>query len=361
MKTANDYFTFLQKFFTKFYRYFYVKKFDKLHFKQLKNHNISIKKLTKFQKKQVDSIYKGLGKYNYNTHRLVYSVTGVFYPNIVPELLFRTKIELLLNKGEFKYAWDDKSYLDVFLPDVKIPELIFRNINGVFYDKSFNILSKETVIEHLLKLERFVIKKSYDSGMGQGVQMIISERERILDALQLYEKDYVIQKVFVQHPSLAQFNSSSVNVIRYNSILINEKVIPLNASLRIGAKGAFNDASINEKGEGMIVIGIDNNGRLKDKCYYASGVSAVNELSPEFFSGMKIPGYEKMTEAIIQNHKRLGYFGFIGWDFVVDVDGNPVVMEYNLNGAGILYYQYTNGPLFGEYTKEVIEYMNNIK
>lgn len=359
MASANDYFLKLQEFLTIKYRQFFVKKADKKHFKQLKENGIPIKKLSKEQKHQINVIYKGMGKYNYNTHKLVYSVTGKFDPRIVPETLFRTKLEIKLNKGDFKYAWDDKSYSDVFLPYVKFPKLIFRNISGVFYDENFNVISKQQVIDSLIQKENFVIKKSYDSGFGEGVKLVIPSKDNIDKIIDDFKIDFIIQDVFKQNEIMAQFNSSSVNIIRYNSLLINGRVFPLSATLRVGASGAFNDHSIFDDGKGMVVIGLDKNGKLKDKAYYACGVLANNDFHIKSFEGIQIPGFNEMTKIIIDSHKRLGYFGFIGWDFAVGKDGKPVVMEYNLNGAGVLYYQYTNGPLFGEYTELVMEYLKN--
>ena len=56
---------------------------------------------------------------------------------------------------------------------------------------------------------------------------------------------------------------SSVNVIRYNTLLLNGSVKPLSATLRCGAEGAINDNSITSDGRGMFMIGIEPNGCLK--------------------------------------------------------------------------------------------------
>lgn len=357
--TANDMFLKLQEFATVKFRVYFVKKANKKKKALLKRNGVTIRKLTSEEKKAVDKLYKGIGKYDYETHELYKTVIGKFEPTVIPEMLFRTKIEIVLNKGDFKYAWDDKTYIDLFFPEMKMPKLILRNISGCFYDKSFNSLTKNEAINIIKKYNRVVFKKSYDSGCGTGVKLVNTNKDNLDLVIDEYKRDYIIQEVFKQHHTMANFNESSVNVIRYNSLLLDGQVIPLDASLRIGAKGNFTDHSEDESANDSCIIGIDKNGRLKDKAYHTNGILANEDMQVKDFKGIEIPGFDEMTQIILDTHKKLGYFGYIGWDFVVDEYGHAVVMEYNLNGAGILFYQYTNGPLFAEYTNKVLESIKN--
>ena len=59
--------------------------------------------------------------------------------------------------------------------------------------------------------------------------------------------------------------------------------------------------------------------------------------------------YKKAVELVKQGHKRLPHYRFLGWDVTIDEAGEPVIIEYNINGPGVLYYQYANGSLFGDY------------
>ena len=55
------------------------------------------------------------------------------------------------------------------------------------------------------------------------------------------------------------------------------------------------------------------------------------------------------------------YQRIIGWDFSVDKNGEPVLIESNY-GSNIGGLQAANGkPLFGEFTDEVKDYLKNIK
>ncbi len=333
-----------------------VKKSNKSYFKKLKDHGIPLRELSSEQKKQIDGVYKKYNfKYGYDTHRLIYSVTGNFDPYFMPEDMFR-QIELKLNDPELKGAWSDKSYFDFFFPEIRFPVTVVRNIAGTFYDKDYNIISAEKAKEIVSAYDKFAIKPSLDNGTGKGVAL--GTKEDDLDKMfKKYKRDYVIQEVIKQHKNIAQFNESSVNVVRFISLFVNDRVVPVMAALRVGAKGAFNDNSISKEGEGMLVIGIDEKGCLKKDAYMSCGMRVEESHSGVRFEGVQIPGFEKMKEIIVKGHSKMPNFKFVAWDFAVDENGEVLVMEYNIKGPGVLYYQYVNGPLFAEYTDELLKYV----
>lgn len=351
----DDIFDNLKVFAIKAFRVYCVTKSNKHYFKLLKKHGIEKKKLTSEQKKSIKKIWGGLGKhFGYSTHILTYSVTGKFDPYVCPEKLFRTKIEPNLNNQSFKYAWADKAYFGFHFPKELFPKIIVSNVNGIYYDEDYNILTENDAIDKISKYDKFVIKPSLDSGFGKGVSLFINDGD-IKSKFKGYKKNFVVQEVLKQHEVFSQFNPSSVNVIRYISLFKDGKVVPVMAALRCGAEGAFNDNSVSKDGLGMFVIGIDENGRLKDKAYHSCGKCITKCPNGVEFSGVEIPNFDKMTEIIKELHSKLAYFGFIGWDFTVDEFGNPRIMEYNLKAPGVLYYQYVNGPLLGKYTDDIIK------
>lgn len=68
----------------------------------------------------------------------------------------------------------------------------------------------------------------------------------------------------------------------------------------------------------------------------------------------------KAIEVIRQSHTRLPNVHLIGWDIAIDETGEPILIEINISYPGIIYEQLCSGPLFGERTGEVIEYVNEI-
>lgn len=329
------------------------------HYKKLlKMHGIPFKKLTQTQKREIDKIWKGCGRYDYTTHRLVYSVSGKFDPRVVSEKLFRSKIEIELNHQTFKNAWSDKSYFSWWYDKDLFPTNIVVNVNNAFYDNNYNLVSEDEAIELISKHDKAIIKPSLDTGFGKGVSLIkeCSNKDTVRQTLNKYHKNFVVQEVLEQHPMLSEFNKSSVNVIRFISLFIDGEVHPVMCSLRCGGEGSICDNTITKEGLGMYVIGIDENGKLRDEAYHSCGKRITRCPNGTEFAGKELPGYNKMKEIILEHHKRMAYFGFIGWDFAIDKNGEPRIMEYNIKGPGVLYYQYVNGPLFGKYTDTIVEH-----
>jgi len=336
-----------------------VRKSNKKYFKMLRENNIPIKKLSDEQKRKVDEIYRKYRfKYSYLTHELVYSVTGKFYPEVVPEDMFRTEIEIYLNDFDSKYVLTDKNYFDVFMNDVRFPVTIVRNIEGVFYDRKYNVISEKEAEAIVAKYEKVVFKPSVENGVGKGVSLIETDKE---NPFKSGKKNYMIQEVLKQHKALSALNESSVNVCRIGTMFIGDKVHIVTAALRIGAVGAFTDNSILKDGKGMLVVGIDKNGKLREKGYHSCGVSSETTPGGVRFKGYEIPEFEKMTEIARKAHSMYPRLKFIAWDFTVDADGEIICMEYNARGPGVLYYQYANGPLFSNHAQEILEYAKKEK
>lgn len=326
----------------------------KHYVEMLKEHGIPVKKLSGEQKSQVKEVWGDLIKSDcYKTHELVLSVTGEFDPYICSEMLFRTKIELELNDFQLKWGWSDKNYFDMFLPDVPMPKTVLRNVNGVFLDSEYRPIDEKARKELLYKYEKLIVKPSIENGFGKSVKLYShGEYDQIEKD---FRKDFLVQQVLSQHSSVSALNPSSVNVVRVISLALNGKVSPVSYALRCGAAGSITDNQITADGRGMFIIGVMPDGTLKDKAVYSCGEMITKAPNGAEFSGVKLPNFKEALEMTTRIHEKLPHFGFMGFDVCFDADGTPTIMEYNIKGPGVLYYQYVNGPLFGERTQEVID------
>lgn len=330
-----------------------VKSLNKARFKLLKNAGIQIKKLTPAQKAEIDAIYKKHGhKYSYDTHVITQSVTGKFEARILPEDMYRADLELKLNDIGMKFVMSDKNYFEMYMPEVKFPDVIVRNIDGIFYDKDRNVITKDKAENLILEHEKVVVKPSLDNGFGKDVELVERGQIKITDR---FKKNYLVQKLIVQHPSFSAFNKSSVNVVRVVTMFIGGKVFHLTSAFRFGGEGSFTDNRSTKDGKGMTIVGIDENGRLKEKGYFSCGLSSDISHSGIAFSGYEIPKYKEMVELALKQHSRFPTIRIIGWDFTVDSEENVVAIEYNIKYPGVLYYQWVNGPLFGDRTEEILD------
>lgn len=57
-----------------------------------------------------------------------------------------------------------------FFPQLSFPEVYLRRLNGSFYDKEMNYLSREEAKALLASYDEFVIKPSIGTDQGQGVK-----------------------------------------------------------------------------------------------------------------------------------------------------------------------------------------------
>lgn len=73
--------------------------------------------------------------------------------------------------------------------------------------------------------------------------------------------------------------------------------------------------------------------------------------------GTVIPKFKDAVEIVLEAHAQIPKLKAIGWDVTISENYKPVIMEYNLKGMGIYYYQLANGPLFGEYTEKIIQFL----
>ena len=165
----------------------------------------------------------------------------------------------------------------------------------------------------------------------------------------------------MQHPQLARLNESSVNVCRIATVFLDGEVFLITAAMRIGAVGAFTDNSITEDGKGMIVVGIDENGRLRDTGVHSCGLTVHETPGGISFHGEEIPRFNEIVEIAKKAHSRFPRIKFIAWDFCVDANNDIICMEYNARGPGVLYYQYVNGSLFGSYADRILSYAKKVK
>ena len=127
------------------------------------------------------------------------------------------------------------------------------------------------------------------------------------------------------------------------------EVIILYATIRIGRKGKV----VDNETAGGIKADIDlQTGRIKGPAFGSpteknmfmtdSGVEIDNYL---------IPSFPQILDFVKDLHFRLPYFRLIGWDVSVDMEGNPVMIEWNRSAE---LSQVAHGPAFGDYTEEIL-------
>jgi hypothetical protein len=118
--------------------------------------------------------------------------------------------------------------------------------------------------------------------------------------------------------------------------------------IRFGGKGAIKDNA--SAGGGF--CNVSNDGIIGDAIFrYQSLV--VRKRSEENIGSNEIPNYQSIIDCAISLHKQLPHFDLIGWDFAIDENADPVMIEFNITPA-LEIPQIANGPILGEYLDDIL-------
>lgn len=310
-------------------------------------------KATKAQKKKIKEFWKKYTHKNRCFFQILYSyINGEFSEKYIPYDLYVTKIDPYLNDEKF-LAMDNKCYYPMLF-DCKLPKTLFMRMNGVFYDSEYKIISKSEAIEIVKENKQAIFKPATISGGGMGIK--VWKADSLLSVEELLEgydklKDYVVQDVQAQHADIAKIHPSSLNTIRIMTLMIHGRIEILCGVLRMGANGGQVDNFCG----GGIACGLEQDGRLKKYGYPESGYRVTEHPQAGELSQYYVPAYDKAKEMVLRQAEKFPYFRLVAWDVAIDENGEPVLIEANFSKGGLTLAQYTNGPLFGEFTEEVLD------
>lgn len=309
-----------------------------------------------------EEIYKlwGNKRISFEYHKLYKKYRG-FDERYLPVDIYISKIIRSLNPERQSYVYLNKGLYNTLYPHLPQPYCLFKNIDDTFFDSNNNTISRDDAIKILFEFSKefsFVIKPISESGMGKNVKKLSlinhENREIFIDQLiNEYKSDFIVQEVVNQHNDLAKFNSSSLNTCRLTSLFLNGKTTIVSSIFRCGQNGALIDNGY----AGGIMIGINEDGRLQDFGYDIHLNKYFQSSNGIDFKGSIMPNYKSIRELVLNNHKLIPTCHLIGWDIALSEKGEPIVIELNIRYPGITMEQLCTGPIFGERTEEVIEYV----
>ncbi len=327
--------------------------------------DIAREPLTSAEKMQVDAIWGRIwSKPNYRWHEHFKRVNEEFDPRYLPVDTFFLDLLPRLSNLPLVRAWEDKSYCCSRFPETPFPAMAAACIDGTLYDKDLVPCDYERVWSAVEKLEVVFVKPSIGSCQGLGAYKLnaseVGGADELARILSDSGENYVIQELITQHEVLASLNSSSVNIIRMNTVRLGEgDPFSANATIRFGIPGYATDVAYVDGVETVRVLGLTEEGVVRGSFFDQDGNKVpLSELSPSL-GGTVLPGFDRAQEVCLAMHRRLHHFGMVGFDVAITDKAEPVVIEMNLNGPGVRFYQYANGPFFGERTEEVIEWCRN--
>ena len=332
----------------------------------------SVPALSEKQKECIRQYWKqyGISVNDFSWHQMYYYVTGSEDPRFVPDAIAGHIVYEFYNDHAYEYTWRDKNMFDRLLPGVPLPKSYAKccrnrmQIQGkiyIFNDQ--NILGIARNMFGLVQADEdsdtIIFKPTRHSGFGRGVKKYqVKDINDLKTALEEWrgETDFIVQECIQQHEILASFNETSTNMIRVCSWRHGDKVDILFAAARIGLPGATTDISFINGVEQARVVGITRDGLFKEHV-----VDQEGKIVRRIPSDIKVPAWNKIVSIIKENHLQVDNFDIIGWDFTVNKASNPVCFEWNIQWPGTVLYQYVNGPLWGELTDDILQFLKDKK
>ena len=273
----------------------------------------------------------------------------------IPDSYFYAVVDTFFNDPIRCKYMDDKNLYDLYFHDVNQAKTICRKEHGVFLDGNYQIISKSKAICLCKDSGGVILKPSVEACAGTGIKKweIGKNGEKELEEMLDVNGSFVVQKLIHQHESLARFNDTCVNTMRIVTLAMGDKVEVTTAVAIMGGKGAFT----NHLHGGGLICGINADGSMRS--YAFDGKLNKYEKHPcgPVFAECKIVNYHKCVDLVKMLAPRLfGMSRLAAWDITLDEHGEPLLIEVNLHWGGVV--QKAAGPMFGERTEEVLDYIH---
>lgn len=331
-------------------------------------------KLSKEQKNAIDKFYKQHygKKIPYTYHRLFTAFTGKFDEKYIPEMLYAPYFERFLTDLSYGNVFTNKNTLAVFARglNVKMPQnIVICNKNG-YYDKDFNRITLSQAEQLLKNVGEVFMKITTESCGGRGCAIAnfvdgidLNTNLSVQETIDSLGANFSIQELIVCHDSISKIYPNSVNTFRVITYILEGEVYYCPIIMRLGLGGSFTDNA----STGGIFIAVDDDGTLHR--------SAFTEYREEFtshpdtnvvFEGQKIEHLEKVIELAKRLQFAIPQVAVINWDFTIDKEGNPVLIEANMKNevqsGSIWLPQMAHGKgAFGENTARILQYIRRAK
>lgn len=322
--------------------------------------------LTQKQKQEIDDFFgSNYGqKIPYDWHRYYAAHSGVFNVQYFPDILFYTYFERFMNPNlAYNQVLQDKNILPYVAKSVGVsmPKTVVSYTQGIYRNEMGEVLNYQNVVNILRDRGILFCKPSRSSFGGRGCFCAdFSQNEVNVDAsLKSLGKEFVIQETVSCDPSIKAVYPNAVNTFRIVTYRWKDDFCFVPAAMRIGHGGAV----VDNASSGGMFVSISDEG-----CLQGSAVTKNNRKFIEHpdthlvFDGHRINNFVKVREAALKMHTTLPQIGVVGWDFTIDENGQPLLIEANIGMVSFRLCQMSMGiPAFGDRTAEVLQWIRKMK
>ncbi len=289
----------------------------------------------------------------YSVYKTHLSSGGGNLKHYIPDDFYYCYADNFFTNYHISVRLDNKNLYDLYFHNVNMPVTVIRRIEGIFMDRSYQQISINQAIDACCHTGNVIIKQSLNSDGGKGIRFVeqCSSHRTELKSELTGRDNYVVQTIVRQHPVLAVFNPQSVNTIRIMTLFYRGEAKILSSVLRMGINGS----KVDNASSGGIVCGIKPDGTLRDCAFDACANKYDKHPQGHSFSGVVIPSFEKCKSlAQTLSCRFVNYTKLISWDFSVDEQGEPLLIEANFTGGQLDFHQLCNGPIWGNDTEAIL-------
>lgn len=291
----------------------------------------------------VHAVWHKYGSINPKWAQYYWSINGIASPYYIPSDFWFTRVCKRMNSID-RFGWplfQDKNYTDVIFSDVRQADIIVRNVSGQFLDHCFNLITAQQAAAICAMESDLIVKPSIDSKGGKSIEFI-SGQDAVLSVLQNRGEDFVVQRVLHQHEKMAALNPDSINSVRVMTLLWDGQVRVLGSLVRIGVKGCRIDNPHTSNGFSCVLT---PEGKMVDKAFDRDWKPYHSLPNGFVVKDFEVPYYDRIVETVTRLHRRMPHFRIIGWDMTVSQDGEPTLIEANLDTPEIYFHQLGGGPI----------------
>ncbi len=336
---------------------------DRTHVHWYINKNSS---LTKDEKERVKKLWGGVSpcpvSRGFKYYEGLKKLRG-FDERYLPLSLYIPYFERILNPDVFKKTLANKSLLELVYRDTcKVPKTILKSVGGILMDSENNVVDTNKAIELLEKSNGGLLKPSTETQQGFGIKLVTNEDiDSLIEKLRkniplIPSNDFILQEKVIQSDLTSVFNPTSLNCFRVSTLNMNGEVSVCSRALKCGPK----DSVVDNIGSGKrgVIVGVNEDGSLEEKGFYGNGEMSESHNNVTF-KNKRIESFSKVISAALRLHSLTDSCKFIGWDIALDEDEEPILIEGNTIFPGVSFEQMCSGPIFGDRTEEVIEFLRD--
>ena len=321
--------------------------------------------LTREQEQQIDDFY--LANYGekipHTWHKHFTAFTGHFDYKYFPELLYIPEFEHFMNSDAKYYeVFQDKNVLPLIAASVGVhtPQVIITRTKGIFRDEHYRFISEDRAADILSCSGEVFIKPSIDTGSGVGCKVIGSvSRDEAHEVFTDAGANFVVQERLKCHEDVAKIYAGSVNTFRVITYLWHDEIKICPAIMRIGQGGS----TVDNAHAGGMFIAVDDDGTLHKTAFTEFNTQFTEHPNTHLkFEGHRIKVFPKVLEAVRKIHEATLQVGAVNWDFTLDEDGRPILLEGNMKGGSIWLIEMAHGVgVFGDDTAEILKWTRKMK